>query len=189
MPAPSSDPGRTWRKLAQMNRLANHRLHRACAALSPTDYAAPRSGFFPSIRATLNHILLVDRFYINAMQGHRLDRPALDEARGLVAFGDLVLRQADSDAQLLALVAALTAEDLSRIVVVDRGDREQHDRMDDLLSHLFQHQTHHRGQVHAMLSSTTVAPPQLDEFIVGDDAAARAADMAALGWTEADLMR
>jgi uncharacterized damage-inducible protein DinB len=172
-----------------MNRLANHRLHRACAALSPTDYAARRSGFFPSIRATLNHILLVDRFYVNAMQGHRLDRPALDEARGLVALDGLVRRQADCDTQLLALVTALTSGDLSRIVVVDRGHREQRDRMDDLLSHLFQHQTHHRGQVHAMLSSTPVAPPQLDEFIVGDDAVARAADIAALGWTEADLMR
>jgi uncharacterized damage-inducible protein DinB len=50
-----------------MNRLANHRLRRASTALSPTDYAAPRSGFFPSIKATLNHILLVDRFYINTM--------------------------------------------------------------------------------------------------------------------------
>ena len=189
MPAASSDYSRIWRKLAQMNRLANHRLHTACAALPPTDYAAPRSGFFPSIRATLNHILLVDRFYINAMQGHRIDRTALNDARGLAALEDLVARQADCDAQLMALVVALTTDDLSRVVVVDRGDREQHDRMDDLLSHLFQHQTHHRGQVHAMLSSTDVAPPQLDEFLVGDDALARAGDLKALGWTEADLMR
>lgn len=189
MPAASSDYSRIWRKLAQMNRLANHRLHRACAALTPTDYSAPRSGFFPSIRATLNHILLVDRFYINAMQGHRIDRTALNDAQGLAYLEDLVVQQADCDTQLLALVAALTIEDLSRIVVVDRGDREQHDRMDDLLSHLFQHQTHHRGQVHAMLSSTEVPPPQLDEFIVGDDEAARAGDLKALGWTEADLMR
>jgi uncharacterized damage-inducible protein DinB len=65
----------------------------------------------------------------------------------------------------------------------------QTDRRNDLLSHLFQHQTHHRGQVHGMLSATGVAPPQLDEFIVGDDAPARAADMARLGWSEDDLMR
>jgi uncharacterized damage-inducible protein DinB len=177
------------RKLAQMNRLANHRLHRACAALSPAEYAATRSGFFPSIRETLNHILLVDRFYLNAMQGLGLDHAALNDARQLVALDELVPRQADCDAQLLALVCELTPQDWSRIVVVDRGDRKQHDRMDDLLSHLFQHQTHHRGQVHAMLSSTSVAPPQLDEFITGDDAAARADDLASLGWTEEDLMR
>ena len=40
-----------------------------------------------------------------------------------------------------------------------------------------------------MLSATPVKPPQLDEFIVGDDAQARAGDMARLGWSEADLMR
>ena len=189
MSASSPDPCRVWRKLAQMNRLANHRLHSACAGLSAEDYAAPRVGFFPSIRATLNHILLVDRFYINALEGNRLDRAALNEAQGLVTLEALVAAQAQSDARLLALVDGLAPEGVVRTITVDRGARQQVDRMDDLMSHLFQHQTHHRGQVHAMLSSTNIAPPQLDEFIVGDDAVARAADMAALGWTEADLMR
>lgn len=172
-----------------MNRLANHRLHSACAGLSAEEYAAPRVGFFPSIRATLNHILLVDRFYINALEGNRLDRAALDYARGLVTLEALIAAQVQSDMRLLELVDGLAPEALARIVSVDRGERQQFDRADDLLSHLFQHQTHHRGQVHAMLSSTAIAPPQLDEFIVGDDAAARAADMAALGWVEVDLMR
>jgi len=187
--ASSRDPCRVWRKLAQMNRLANHRLHGACALLSAEEYAAPRVGFFPSIRATLNHILLVDRFYINALEGNRLDRAALGDARGLVTLEALVAAQGACDARLLAFVGGLTPEGLARIVSVDRGERQQLDRADDLLSHLFQHQTHHRGQVHAMLSSTAIAPPQLDEFIVGDDAVARAADMAALGWSETDLMR
>ncbi len=172
-----------------MNRLANHRLHSACAGLSAEDYAAPRVRFFPSIRAKLNHILLVDRFYINALEGNRLDLAALDDAQALTMLEALVAAQMQSDARLLALVEGLTPDGLSRIVAVDHGGRQQHDRADDLMSHLFQHQTHHRGQVHAMMSSTTIAPPQLDEFIVGDDAAARAADMAALGWSETDLMR
>jgi uncharacterized damage-inducible protein DinB len=164
-------------------------LHAARAGLSGEDYAAPRTGFFPSIRATLNHILLVDRFYINALEGHRLDRAALEEARGLTTLAALVAGQRHCDARLLALVAATPAAALARTVIVDRGETEQHDRMDDLMSHLFQHQTHHRGQVHAMLSSTPVAPPQLDEFIVGGDAPARVAYMAAIGWTEDYLMR
>jgi uncharacterized damage-inducible protein DinB len=54
-----------------------------------------------------------------------------------------------------------------------------------VLAHLFMHQTHHRGQVHAMLSGTAVAPPQLDEFMMPSEAALRVADMAALGWSEA----
>ena len=47
--------------------------------------------------------------------------------------------------------------------------RVQIDVAAHMLQHLFSHQTHHRGQVHAMLSSTGVAPPQLDEFLMGLD--------------------
>jgi uncharacterized damage-inducible protein DinB len=54
-----------------------------------------------------------------------------------------------------------------------------------LLSHLFEHQIHHRGQVHAMLSGTPVKPPQLDEFFCAGETGLRAADFAQLGWTEA----
>jgi uncharacterized damage-inducible protein DinB len=54
-----------------------------------------------------------------------------------------------------------------------------------LLSHLFEHQIHHRGQVHAMLSGTSIAPPQLDEFFCAGESGLRAADFAELGWTEA----
>jgi uncharacterized damage-inducible protein DinB len=182
------DPLRVFRKLAMANRLANARLHRACALLPVAELTAPRPAFFGSIQATLNHILLVDRFYLNAMEGHRLDRAALDEARACPDLATLALWQAAVDDRLIAHVDALDPVTLVAVVAVDRGERVQHDRRDDLLSHVFQHQTHHRGQVHGMLSATTVPPPQLDEFIVGDDHPARATDMAFLGWDEARLM-
>lgn len=185
----TGDPLRVFRKLAQMNRLANARLHRACETLSQEDYTASRSAFFGSVRATLNHILMVDRFYINALEGKRLSRAALDEALACPDLAQLAPWQADSDERLIAHVAALTPSALAEAVFVDRGNRVQTDRRDDLLSHLFQHQTHHRGQVHGLLSAVGIAPPQLDEFIVGDDARARAEDMALLGWSEAGLMR
>jgi uncharacterized damage-inducible protein DinB len=184
-----TDPLRVYRKLAQANCLANARLHRACAALEPAELSAPRPAFFGSIQATLNHILLVDRFYLNALLGRPLDRAALDEARACPDLPTLAAWQADSDASLLAHVDGLPPEALADVVRIDRGERIQQDRRDDILSHLFQHQTHHRGQIHGMLSATAVSPPQLDEFIVGDDHAARSPDMALLGWSEADLMR
>jgi uncharacterized damage-inducible protein DinB len=53
-----------------------------------------------------------------------------------------------------------------------------------LLLHLFQHQVHHRGQAHAMLSATTVPPPQLDEFFAAEEAPLRAREFAELGWAE-----
>ena len=49
--------------------------------------------------------------------------------------------------------------------------------------------THHRGQVHAMLSGSSVAPPQLDEFVLTGDSRFRGDDLAALGWSEDELMR
>jgi Holliday junction DNA helicase RuvB len=90
---------------------------------------------------------------------------------------------------IIDLCEALTPEKLVSTVNVHRGQRIQHERMEDILGHLFQHQTHHRGQVHAMLAGTTVKPPQLDEFIVADDGRFRGDELAALGWSEEDLMR
>lgn len=77
---------------------------------------------------------------------------------------------------------------LARRVPFDRGARGRPlDRIDRTLAHLFMHQTHHRGQVHAMLSGTAVAPPQLDEFLMETDAPFRETGMEAVGMVEADL--
>jgi hypothetical protein len=62
-----------------------------------------------------------------------------------------------------------------------------HEPLPRLLEHLFQHQVHHRGQAHAMLSGTRVAPPQLDEFFCTWDAPLRADDFRALGFSEAAI--
>jgi uncharacterized damage-inducible protein DinB len=60
----------------------------------------------------------------------------------------------------------------------------QHERLDRLLLHLFQHQVHHRGQAHVMLSDTSVPPLQLDEFFLADEAPLRAEKFNSLGWAE-----
>jgi uncharacterized damage-inducible protein DinB len=88
------------------------------------------------------------------------------------------------DDRLIAVCDALTPESLSGEVRVNRGERVQVERRDRLLLHLFEHQIHHRGQAHAMLSGTTVKPPQLDEFFSAGEAPLRAAEFAELGWTE-----
>jgi uncharacterized damage-inducible protein DinB len=182
------DPCRPFRKLAYNNALANHRLHQACTMLQPGEFEAPRVSFFPSIKATLNHILTVDWFYVDGLEGGTLGLKAFDVEEPFDGLAPLAAEQARVDARLVALCEALTPERLTFTVALDRGDRLQKERMEDVLSHLFQHQTHHRGQVHAMLSGTSVAPPQLDEFIVADDARFRGGEVAALGWSEERLM-
>lgn len=65
------DPARVFRKLARANTLANLRLHKAVAQLQPGEFEMHRTSFFPSIKATLNHILVVDWFYVDALEGAR----------------------------------------------------------------------------------------------------------------------
>jgi uncharacterized damage-inducible protein DinB len=69
-------------------------------------------------------------------------------------------------------------------VWTNRGSRVQVERRDRLLMHLFQHQIHHRGRAHAMLSWTRIKPPQFDEFFSIAGAPLRASEFAGLGWTE-----
>ncbi|MBI3516622.1 MAG: DinB family protein [Proteobacteria bacterium] len=177
----------TFRAMAHNNAWANHRLLAACGGLTPADVAAPRTGFFPSLLATLNHILIVDRFYIDALEGGWLGPKAWANEMPCATVADLQREQAAVDRRLIAVCAALTPQSLDEIVRVNRDTRVQTERRDRLLLHLFQHQVHHRGQAHAMLSATPVKPPQLDEFFSIAEAPLRAAEFAALGWTEATV--
>lgn len=76
---------------------------------------------------------------------------------------------------------------MTHVIRVPRRAHVSEDTLDRLLSHLFQHQIHHRGQAHTMLSGTRIAPPQLDEFFCAGDAALRAPDLAALGLAETNF--
>lgn len=184
-----TDPRRSFIKLAYNNRLANDRLHEAVSMLQPGEFEAARTGFFPSIQASLNHILVIDWFYVDALEGGRLGPKAWANQIPFPHPEELREAQAAVDQRLLNFCLSLTIDALASQVHIHRSTRIQTERMDDVLSHIFQHQTHHRGQVHAMLSGTSVSPPQLDEFIVADDAGSRSAEMQRLAITEAELMR
>jgi uncharacterized damage-inducible protein DinB len=173
-----------YHALAHNNAWANRRLLTACAALSQEEFVAVRTSFFPSLRATLNHILTVDRFYVDAMEGGTLGPAAWADPEPCSTVAALRQAQAEVDLRLLAVIGRTDEAGLRQIVAVHRGSRVQHERLDRLLLHLFQHQIHHRGQAHAMLSGTSVHPPQLDEFFSANEAPLRAEEFGALGWTE-----
>jgi uncharacterized damage-inducible protein DinB len=181
MPA---DIVQTYRAFAYNNAWANHRLLSACATLSQKDFEAERTSFFPSLQETLNHIYVVDLFYVDALEGGWLGPKAWENAIPCTSPAELKSAQAALDGRLIAVCDALTEETLGTIVRVNRNTRVQTERRDRLLMHLFQHQIHHRGQAHAMLSGTQVKPPQLDEFFSIAEAPLRAAEFDSLGWTE-----
>jgi uncharacterized damage-inducible protein DinB len=173
---------------ARANRLANHRLHGAVSALSRDDFQARRTGFFPSLAATLNHILAVDQYYIGALQGEPDGAQAWGRFVPADDLASLATRQSLSDQRLIDFCDALDEAGCDAVVAMDRGEgRVQQDRAAHVLAHLFMHQTHHRGQAHGMLSGTPVPPPQLDEFLMPSEAHLRGTDLAALGWSEAQV--
>jgi uncharacterized damage-inducible protein DinB len=176
---------RHFGSLARNNLWSNDRLLRACARLSREELHAPRVSFFPSLMLTLNHILRVDAYYLGEL---------LETGRGLAAWeharahehaeiAPLAAAQLESDRALVRLCDALDEAALARPVRMHRGEDEGvfEEALPAALAHLFVHQTHHRGQAHAMLAGTRVAPPQLDEFFLRYDEARRREECARLG--------
>ncbi len=180
----AQSPVLPYRAMAYNNAWANHRLLHACSLLSRDEFTAARTGFFPSLCATLNHILIVDWFYVDAMEGGSLGPAAFADPEPCRTVTVLQQEQGTVDRRLIAVTEALDETGIERIVCVHREKTIQHERIDRLLLHLSQHQIHHRGQAHAMLSGTSVPPPQLDEFFSAGDAELRKDEFAALGWTE-----
>jgi uncharacterized damage-inducible protein DinB len=184
-----TDATLSYRVMAYNNGWANHRLLAACARLSQSEVIASRTSFFPSLRATLNHILVIDLFYVDAMEGGALGPAAWADPEPCATIDAIRQAQTAVDRRLIDLVKGLDVHGLKRIVEVHRDEHVQRERMDRLLLHLFQHQIHHRGQVHAMLAGTSVPPPQLDEFFSAGEAPLRAKEFAELGWTEDTVWR
>jgi len=187
--AASSPMLQSLRTLARANRLANHRLHSACAQLSQQEFVAARTSFFPSLWATLNHILIVDWYYIAALHREPDMSRAWQSETPFDSLEPLANAQRVSDQRLIDWCDRADDAALEQIVDMDRGSFVQRDRARDVLLHLFTHQVHHRGQAHAMVSGTAVKPPQLDEFVMPSDAKFRVDDMQALGWREDETYR
>jgi uncharacterized damage-inducible protein DinB len=178
---------RPYRQLARNARLANARLDRACTALKPGEWEATRTSFFPSLKETMVHLLDADRYYIDTLRGDLAGLAKPPGSRATAA--EFAAERAEVDDWLVDFCEALTAEALPRKISIPWPDRTLTETVADTLLHVFLHGQHHRGQIHSMLSGTSVAPPQIDEFILTDNGAARVEDLQALGWSEARLTR
>jgi len=160
--APAAPAIQHFRLLAAYNRGANRRLYDACSGLGDADRRRDRGAFFGGIHGTLNHILLGDRIWLARFDGGTVPSTGLD-AILYDDFADLRAAREAEDARILAFVARLGPADLARTVAyVNNEGRRFDDPVDMLLLHLFNHQTHHRGQVHGMLCQAGVGPPVLD---------------------------
>ncbi len=165
-------PSAYFATLARYNAWANRRLYRACELLSEAEYLRERAAFFGSIHATLNHILVADRIWIARIEGRTPLHFKLDQILYPDLIGLKVARGAE-DERLRNMVSGLSPAIFDQPLVYrnSRGERCAV-QLGLALGHLFNHQTHHRGQAHGLLSQTTVPPPPLDltDFVREDDA-------------------
>ena len=155
---------RRYRDFAAYNEWANQRLYEAAAQLSDAQYRADGGAFFGSVHATLNHILVADRLWLRRITGSG-DEPAGLDAILFETLAELTPARAAEDARLAACVAGLDAMTLAGDLTYSNvaGTRFTQN-LAMVLDHVFNHQTHHRGQVHCLISGLLgkSAPPPLD---------------------------
>jgi uncharacterized damage-inducible protein DinB len=148
--------------LARFNAWANERIYDCCAKLSDTEYRQDRRAFFGSIHATLNHLLVVDKVWRARIEGVSTDVRNLDQ----ILHNDLpALRAArvTEDESLIRTVDRLAPKDGARVVKYRfMNGTSGETPVDIVLITLFNHQTHHRGQVPTLLTQAGITPPPLD---------------------------
>ena len=152
-----------FQQLADYNRWANLRLYGAALDLPEQQYRQATGVFFGSLHGTLNHLLVTDRIWLKRLTGqgeapNRLDAILHDNRQ------DLLRARIAEDARLTDLVRSYTEADLTRAVAYQTMAGKPYTQpLQELLLHLFNHQTHHRGQDHACCSILTgTEPPTLD---------------------------
>jgi uncharacterized damage-inducible protein DinB len=151
-----------FQMLARYNTLANQKIYEACAQLSDRELKQVRPAFFNSIYGTLNHILVGDRIWMTRFQGGEISSTGLDAILS-ENFLELQEERVRADQQIEAFFRALDTTFLNPSICYWNNAGNLHaDPVKLLISHFFNHQTHHRGQVHDLLSQTTVSPPSLD---------------------------
>lgn len=149
--------------MSAYNQWANASLYDAVARLSPEEFTRDVSAFFRSMRGTLNHLLVTDLIW---MQRFTSQGEAPRELNAILhgTFPDLRAAREAQDRRIIDWIAALDdrafAGNFTYVPVTN--PRQVTQRLAPALVHLFNHQTHHRGQAHMILSVLGKNPPPLD---------------------------
>ena len=163
-----SEPGRAsfadhFREFGHYNAWANARLFAAVSRLTEAQYREDRGAAFKSVHGTLNHLLVTDRIWLQRLTGEgnapdRLDAILFD------SFDGLADAREKEDQRIVAFVGRLDDVGLNGTVSYRRASSPemQVGQVAGLLAHWFNHQTHHRGQIHVLLTGLVGTAPELD---------------------------
>jgi uncharacterized damage-inducible protein DinB len=138
---------------AGYNRWANERLYEAAGKLPDADYRADRGAFFGSLHRTLNHLVVTDRIWIRRFTGEGPVQASLDEIL-FETLAELGAARIEEDERIIAYIDGLSEADLAATFSYRRTSSadEITQPLAPAIAHLFNHQTHHRGQAHALLT-------------------------------------
>jgi uncharacterized damage-inducible protein DinB len=151
-----------FRIFARYNRVANERLYEQVRKLDVAEYRRERRGSFGSIHALLNHTMVGDRIWMSRFTGAGKTTPPLNTILYEI-FAEINSARAEEDAGIEAFFNKVDDDFLTRsLAYTNSRGKECVDAFAPAVLHFFNHQTHHRGQVHVMLSQTEVSPPALD---------------------------
>lgn len=148
---------------AAYNSWANARVYEAAAALDEEAFRRDTGAFFKSMMGTLNHILVADRIWLKRMTGEG-DAPAALDTIVFADFAKLRTAREAEDRRIIKWIGGLAekafAGRFTYMTVTDMRTVSQ--RLAPALAHFFNHQTHHRGQAHTVLTVLGQPSLQLD---------------------------
>jgi uncharacterized damage-inducible protein DinB len=145
------------------NAWANGRLYTATALLRAEQYRADRGAFFKSVHGTLNHLLATDRIWMWRFTGEG-DAPDRLDTILFENFDELRAAREAEDRRIISYLEGLEDDRFAGTIKYRRvSSPEQFEQqLAPALAHWFNHQAHHRGQVHALLTGLTGQAPELD---------------------------
>ena len=149
--------------MARFNGWVNDKIYAEVAKLDDAAYRGNAGLFFGSLHATLNHIMVVDRLWTGRVEG--IDRGVKSLNQILHEdFASLHAARREEDTRLIALTDRLTPDKLQSTVRYSTADRTRtmEARVWDMLAGMFNHQTHHRGQIYSVLLQRGQKMPDID---------------------------
>ncbi|MCK6505693.1 DinB family protein [Myxococcota bacterium] len=160
------------RRMARYNRWQNDNLLQAAGCLSAEERRRDRGAFFGSIEATFAHLLWADRMWMSRFAPDLVERPASRPERGAtVEWERFVAERRACDETILSWADALTEDAFAEPLTWFSGiqGRQVSRSRAFVVTHFFNHQTHHRGQVHALLTAAGVTPGDTDLMLMPEE--------------------
>lgn len=154
---------RHFQMFAAYNRWANQTLYDAASALLEDEFGRDVGAFFGSMRGTLNHLVVTDRIWMGRFTGEGSEYRRLDEVP-YPDFADLRAAREVEDERIAAFTNSLDEARLAKTFTYTTITQPQTitQPLAPALAHFFNHETHHRGQAHTILSMLGRNPPSLD---------------------------